>query len=89
MLNGSGQLGRGLIFTELGQHLIDVGVGLDIKIDAHTHDSVIGADGVHVIHVVHSAHLFLDGGGDGFGEGLGVAAEVSGLDADLGRDDVG
>jgi hypothetical protein len=47
----------------LGQHLIDIRIGLDIKVDSQLHGPVAGVEGVHVIHVIHAAHLLLDGRG--------------------------
>jgi hypothetical protein len=89
ILHRRGQLRRGLLFAQLRQHLINVRVGFDIEIDHHSHHAVVGVDRPHVVHVIHPAHLFLDGRGDGLLHGFGVRADEGGLDADFRRDDFG
>jgi hypothetical protein len=44
---------------------------------------------IHVVHIIHPAHLFLDGRGDGLLHGFGIRADEGGLDADFRRNDAG
>ena len=82
------QLRVRLRFPYLRQHLGDVGVDLDVEVHVQLQLAVVGVERVHVVHVVHPAHLLLDGGGHRLLDGLGVGADVGGVDVDLGRHDV-
>ena len=70
------QLRLRLVDAQLRQHLVDVGIGLDIEVDEELDHAVVGADRVHVDHVVDAVHLLLDRRGDGLREGLGVGARI-------------
>ena len=72
------QLGLSLIFPDLRQHLVYVRVGFDIEIDEHAHRPVVGIDGKHVVHVVHSAHLRFDGSCDRLLNRFRIGADVIG-----------
>ena len=53
-----------LILPYLREHLVYIRIGCDVKGDNQPHDPDVGVQGKHVIHVVHTAQLLLDGGGD-------------------------
>ena len=82
-------MGLGLRIAQLGEHVVDVCVGLDIEVHVHAHQTVVGVDRIHVVHVVHAAHLLLDGRGDRLLDGLRVGPDVIRLNKDFGRDDFG
>src|SRR5207248_5967057 len=62
---------------------------LDVEIHDHGHLSVRGVERVHVIKVVHAAHLLLDRRRHGLLDGLRVRADIVGLNLDFGWSDVG
>src|SRR5882672_114994 len=68
--------------------MVNIRIGLQVKVDEHPHQAVVGVDGIHVVHVIHAAHLLLDGSGDRLLDGLGVSAYVGGLNEDFGRHDL-
>ena len=76
-----------MVFAQLGEHLVNIGVGLDVEIDAHAHHSIVGADGVHVVHVIHASHLFLDRRRDGLRDCLRITANKRCLNTDFRRND--
>ena len=83
-----GKLRLGLVDAKLAEDLVDVWIGLDVEVDKELDDAVVGADRIHIDHVVDAVHLLLDGGRDGFGDGLRVGAGVGGGDENLSRNDV-
>jgi hypothetical protein len=87
--DGGGQLRFRLGVTQLGQHVVDVGVGREIEVDEHAHRAVVGVDRIHVVHVVHAAHLLFDGRGHGLLNRLRVGAHVIRLNVNLGWNDLG
>ncbi len=85
----SGQLRLRLGVAQLGQHVVNVRVGLQIEVDEHSHQAVVGVDRIHVVHVIHPAHLLFDGSGNRLLNRLRVGAYIVGLDKDLGRNNLG
>jgi hypothetical protein len=87
-LTSEGNFRIGLGFAHLRQHLVDVGVRLDVEIHVQLQFAVVGIERVHVVHVVHPAHLLLDGGGDGLFHRQRVGADVGGVDENFRRHDI-
>ena len=83
-----GKLRLRLVNAQLRQHLVDIGIGLDIEVDEELNDAVVGADGVHVDHVVDAVHLLLDRRRNRLRDGLGISARVGGGDKNFRRNDV-
>ena len=69
--------------------MIDVGVSFEIEVHKHAHQSIIGVDRVHVVHVVNAAHLLFDGRGHRLLDGLRVRSDIVCLNEDFGRNDFG
>jgi len=53
-------IGLGLVDAQLGKNLVDIGVGLDVEIHEQLNDAIVGADRVHIDHVVDAIHLLLN-----------------------------
>jgi hypothetical protein len=85
----AGKLRLRLIDAKLREHLVDVGIGLDVEVDEELDHAVVGADRVHVDHVVDAVHLLLDRRRNGLRDGLGVGAGIGGGDQNLRRNNVG
>ena len=84
-----GELRGGLRVPQVGQHLVVARVGVEVEVHAQLHLAAAGLAGrVHVEHVVHAAHLLLDGRGDRLLERQRVGAGVGRREQDLGRGDV-
>ncbi len=75
-------------FAKFGEHLVDIGVRLDIEIDGDGGLAVVGVGRVHVVHVVDAAELLFDRSGDGLFESLRVRAGINGLNLNFRRNDV-
>ena len=74
------KLTGGQLLARLRQNQIRVGVSFDIEIGEQRRLRVAGGVyGVHVVHVVHAVDLLLDGRGHGLLQGLGIGADVGGL----------
>jgi len=84
-----GQLGFGLALAHLGQDLIGVGVRFHVEIDIERHLTVVGVDGIHVVHVVNARHLLLNGRCHGLFDGHRVSPRVRGFHLDFGGNDIG
>src|SRR5256884_5141260 len=83
------QLGRGLRVPHVHEHLVDVRIGSEVE--AHSEIQLVAAGlagRVHVEHVVHTAHLLLDGRGHRLFERHRVGARVVRGQQHLGRGDV-
>jgi hypothetical protein len=83
------KLRRRLIAPHLGKDLVLVYIRADFEVHRQFQRAVVAVDRLHVIHVVHAAHLLLDGRGDGLLDGQRIGAGVSCFHQDLGRHDVG
>ena len=79
----------GLRIAQLSEHVVDIRVGLDIEVHVHAHQAIVGVDRIHVVHVIHAAHLLLNGRGNRLFDGLRVGSDVIRLNKDFGRDDFG
>ena len=73
-------MGLGLVDAQLGKNLVDIGVGLDVEIHEQLNDAIVGADRVHIDHVVDAIHLLLNRRRYRLGHGLGICAGVGGSD---------
>ena len=77
-----------LVDAQLPEDLVDVRIGLDVEVHEELHHAVIGADGVHVNHVVDAVHLLLDGRRNSLRKSLSVGARVGGGDENFRRNNI-
>ena len=73
----------GLILSDLGKYLIRVRVGGDVEVDDQPHGAAVGVQRIHVVHVVNTAHLHLDGSGYRLFDGFGIGTDVRGVNLNL------
>ena len=90
IVNISRKLGCCLRLPGLGKDEIGVRVRLHIEIYDQSGLHIPGHhQRVHVVHVVHSAHLLLDRSGNRLLEGLRIRPDIGGEHLDFRRGDVG
>jgi hypothetical protein len=69
--------------------VIDIGIGRNVKIHDEPHRPVICIGGIHVVHVVHPAHLLFDGRCYRLFDRQRISADVGSIYLDLRRNDIG
>ena len=90
VINIGGQLRRRQRLAALRQNQIDIGIGGHIEVDNQPHLPVRSSvQRIHVVHVVHPAHLLFDRSGDGLFHGLRVGPHIDGGNLNLRRRDGG
>ncbi len=79
-----------MCFTALRENVIIVGIGFCVEVHDQAADRVaVCTQRIHVVHVVHAAHLLLDGRGNCLLQGLRVRPDIRSQDLNLGRSDAG
>ncbi len=81
------QLGSSLRLAHLREDLIGIRIGLHVEVHDHGHLPVRGVQRVHVVQIVHAAHLLFDGRCNGLLDGLRIRANVVGLNLHFRRSD--
>ncbi len=81
------KLRSGLRLADLRQDEIGIRVGFHIEIDNQPHLACRRVHRIHVVQVVHAAHLLLDRRGDGVLYGLRIGADIGGADLHFRRRD--
>src|SRR6185437_440103 len=82
LFDGIGQLSLGLADAVLRVHLHDVHVCADVEIHVQRQLAVVAVVGLDIKQFIDAVDFRFDGRGDGFHDGLGCCAPISGCDLD-------